>query len=97
MIYSMYLVVLLDGVRSANRIHFEQKMWKKSTKNCVKKKIIPDLVHLTRVVLGVADHEFHTPRTPEEAENRPYGGPPGKDLMVPILIFKASIRDGGLA
>ena len=63
----------------------------------LKKKIIPDLVHLTRVVLGVADHEFHTPRTPEEAENRPYGGPPGRDCKVPILIFKESIGVGGLA
>ena len=71
-------------------------MWKKF-KEKLKKKIIPDLVHLTRVVLGVADHEFHTPRTPEEAENRPYGGPPGRDLMVPILIFKESIGVGGLA
>ena len=71
-------------------------MWKKTLK--IEKKIfIPDLVHLTGVVLGVADHEFHTPRTPEEAENRPYGGPPGRDLMVPILIFKESIRVGGLA
>ena len=62
-----------------------------------KKKIFPELVHLTRVVLGVADHEFHTPTALEEAENRPYGGPPGRDLMVPILIFKESIGVGGLA
>ena len=71
-------------------------MWKK-TKKIERKKIIPDLVHLTRVVLGVADHEFHTPTALEEAENRPYGGPPGRDCKVPILIFKESIGVGGMA
>ena len=69
-----------------------KKIEKKSEKN-----YILDFLQLTGGVLGVADHEFHTPRTPEEAENRPYGGPPGRDLMVPILIFKESIGVGGMA
>ena len=41
---------------------------------------ILDLLHLESDYFGVANHEFHSPRTVGEAKNALYRGPQGRDL-----------------